>query len=86
MNEEMRALQKNATWELVPLPHGKKTIGCGWSYTVKLNADGFIEKYKASLVAKQYTQRYGVDFQETFASVVKINTIRVLLSLVVNLD
>ncbi|CAL2256002.1 unnamed protein product [Prunus armeniaca] len=55
MNEEMRALQKNATWELVPLPYGKKTVGCRWIYTVKLKADGSVERYKARLVANGYT-------------------------------
>ncbi|CAL8150989.1 unnamed protein product [Prunus armeniaca] len=85
MNEEMRALQKNGTWELVSLPHGKKTVGCRWIYTVKLKANESIEKYKTRLVAKGYTQRYRID-QETFALVAKIKTIRVLLSLAANLD
>ncbi|CAL2253949.1 unnamed protein product [Prunus armeniaca] len=85
MNEEMRALQKNGTWELVSLPHGKKTVGCRWIYTVKLKANESIEKHKTRLVAKGYTQRYRID-QETFALVAKIKTIRVLLSLAANLD
>ncbi|CAL8106086.1 unnamed protein product [Prunus armeniaca] len=50
MNEEMRALQKNVTCELVTLTHGKKTVGCRWIYTVKLKANGSIERYKARLV------------------------------------
>jgi hypothetical protein len=62
MNEEMKALQKNATWELVPLPKGMKIVGCRWVFTVKLNPDGSIDRYKARLVAKEYTQRYGVDY------------------------
>ena len=82
----MEALQKNDTWELVPLPKGKKAIGCRWVYTVKLKADGSIDKYKAKLVAKGYTQKYRVDYEETFAPVAKINTICILISITANRD
>ena len=51
----MKALQRNATWDLVTLPTGKKTVGCRWVFAVKHNADGTIERYKARLVAKRYT-------------------------------
>ncbi|BBH02233.1 hypothetical protein Prudu_012742 [Prunus dulcis] len=78
MNEEMRALQKNVTWELVPLSHGKKTVVCMWISTVKLKADGSVERYKVRLVANGYTQIYGINYEETFALVAKINTIKVL--------
>ena len=84
--EEMNALKRSGTWEIVDLPKEKRTVGRKWVFTVKCKADGSIERYKARLVAKGFTQTYEIDYQETFALVAKINSSKVLLSLVVNFN
>jgi len=84
--EEMNALRRSGTWEIVNLPRDKKIVGCKWVFTIKYKVDGNVDRYKARLVAKGFTQTYGIDYQETFAPVAKINSIRVLLSLAVNSD
>ncbi|KAM1275830.1 hypothetical protein ACFX2H_025419 [Malus domestica] len=86
MDEELRALQKNNTWEVVELPKGKKSIGCRWVFTVKYKANGSLDINKARLVVKGYTQTYKVDYQETFSPLAKMNTARVLISLAANLN
>jgi hypothetical protein len=86
MELEMKALHHNSTWELVPLLHPKKTVGCKWVYTVKFNPDGFVERLKARLLAKSYTQTYGINYDEMFSLVAKISSIRILISLAANLD
>jgi len=55
-----------------------------WVFTLKYKSDGFVDRYKTHLVAKGYTQTFGIDYQETFAPVAKMNSNRVLISLATN--
>ena len=81
MREEMSVLDKNKTWEIIERPKGKNIVDCKWIFTLKYKADGSLKGHKAKLIAKGYTQTYGVDYQETCAPFAKINTVRILLSL-----
>lgn len=79
--EEIVSIEKNHTWDLVELPTGVKPIGLKWVFKIKRNADGSVIKYKARLVAKGYVQRHGIDYDEVFAPVARIETIRLVIAL-----
>ncbi|EOY16575.1 Uncharacterized protein TCM_035373 [Theobroma cacao] len=78
METEMEMIKKNGTWVLVNRPLDQNIIGVKWIFKTKLNAEGTVNKYKARLVVKGYSQVYGVDYWETFALVVRHDTIRLL--------
>jgi len=81
MNEEIGAIEKSKTWELVDLPEGKDAIGVKWVYKTKSNAEGKIDRHKARLVVKGYKQQQGKDYDETFAPVARMETVRTVLSI-----
>ncbi|PKU72784.1 Retrovirus-related Pol polyprotein from transposon TNT 1-94 [Dendrobium catenatum] len=80
------ALEKNQTWVIMNVPPGKKVETCKLVFTVKHKEDGSVEKLKARLAVRGFTQSYGIDYQENFVLVAKLSTIRILLSLAANLD
>ena len=73
-------INKNETWALVDKPQDRKVIGVQWFFRTKLNVDGSVNKYKATLVVKGYAQIFGVDYSDTFAPVARLETIRLLLA------
>ena len=81
MDNEFAALQRQGTWTLVPPSPSQNLVGCKWVYKLKHNSDGSISRYKARLVAKDFHQQYGVDFEESFSLVIKPPTVRIILSL-----
>ncbi|KAG8489064.1 hypothetical protein CXB51_017032 [Gossypium anomalum] len=81
MEAELDMIHKNETWELVNRPDHQKVIGVKWVFRTKYNADGSLNKYKARLVVKGYSQQYGIDFMETFAPVARLDTIKLLFAL-----
>lgn len=86
ISEEYNSILRNDTWELVDLPAGRKAIANKWVFKTKRNAAGEIIRHKARLVVKGFSQRKGIDYQETFSPVVRYDSIRYLISLAVQYD
>lgn len=81
MDDEMKSLAKNETWNLCELPPERTAIGSKWVYKAKTDASGKICRYKARLVAQGFSQKYGIDYDQVFAPVVKQTTFRILMSM-----
>ncbi|KAL0543967.1 hypothetical protein IC582_019077 [Cucumis melo] len=77
-----RLLNRHTLWDYVDLPHGKRLISCKWIYKIKTHSDSTIERYKVRLVAKGYSQEYGIDYEEIYAPVARMTSVRSLLATV----
>ena len=80
MNNENKSLLTNGTWDLVPLPKGANVLGSRWVFKVKRDEDGEVDRFKARLVAQEYTQKKGVDNEEVFSPVARHASLRTLLT------
>jgi len=81
MLDEFTSIEANDTWRVIDPPPGVHLIGLKWVYKTKRDEAGFVTKFKARLVAKGYVQRQGIDFNEVFAPVARLESVRLLLAL-----
>ena len=81
MQEELNEFERNQVWRLVPRPKDRSIVGAKWVYRNKLDEQGNIVRNKASLLAKGYSQEEGIDYDETFAPVARLEAIRIFLTL-----
>jgi hypothetical protein len=84
MDDEYDALMKNKTWRLVPPQPGHNAIDCKWVYKIKHKVNGSVERHQYRLVAKEFKQHLGIDYDDMFSYVVKSATIRLVISLAVS--
>ena len=86
MEDEMKSINTNKVWDLKIIPKGAKPVGCKWVYKTKLDSQRNIERYKARLVAKDFTQREEIDYNETFSPVSCKDSFRIIMTLVAHYD
>ena len=83
MIEEYSSIMKNDVWEVVPKPTGKSVVTSRWLYKIKHVVNGSIENCKARFVARGFTQKEGIDYDETFSPVARYTTIRTIISIMI---
>jgi len=86
MDHEISSLEHASTWTTVPCPHRKNVVGCKWVFRLKRKADGSIDKYKACLVMRGFTQIYGVNYYNTYSLVTQLTSFRFILTIATHND
>ena len=86
MKDEIKSMSTNKVWDLVEIPNGAKIVDCKWVYKTKCDSKGNVERFKASLVAKGFTQREGIDYNETFSPVSTKDSFRIIMALTAHYD
>ncbi|XP_071904268.1 uncharacterized protein [Coffea arabica] len=86
MNEEIKSMKDNDVWDLVLLPEGAKPIGCKWIFKIERNLKDNVERYKTHLVVKEFTQKEGIDYKETFSPISSKDSFRIIMALVAHFD
>jgi len=86
MKDEMKSMQDNDVWNLVEFPKGVKPIGCKWIFKTKRHSKGNVERYKACLVTKGFTQKEDIDYKEKFSPVSSKDSFRTIMALVAHYD
>jgi len=85
IEKEMESLCVNDVWDLVELhvPKDRKAVGSNWVFKLKVDSEGSVERHKAQLVAQGFSQKFGIDYDETFCQVVRFESVRTAISLAV---
>ena len=86
MKSKLDSMYSNQVWDLVKAPNSIKPVGCKWVYKRKKGIDGKVETFKARLVAKRYTQKKGINYDETFLPIAMLKSIKILLSIAAHYD
>ena len=81
MIEEYHSILKNDVWDIVPRPERNSVVTSRWIYKIKHDAHGSMDKFKAIFVTRGFSQKEGIDYEETFAPVARYTTIRSIISL-----